>query len=477
MKNICKIKYILLLISVVVMSSCTDDFEEINTNPNQPTSVPTAYLMTRAQRSIMSERFNFTGALYAQHFSETQYTTTSIYGTAEAAFNDYYTGPLMDLQQIINLNTDEATSDVAAASGANVNQLAVARILKVLTFQMITDMWGEIPYSEALQGVGVITPVYDTQEAIYASFVQELTEAAAQIDVNAAGMEGDVIYGGDMEKWRKFANSLRLRVAMRMSEVNPATAQSVAAAAINAGIFEGNADNALFAYLSDADNDNPLYAHFITRTDYAISNVLAEFMLNLSDPRLPIYADPAPAHDSIIGMPYGVSEAIAGSITNAEISFPGAAVRAATTPGVIMTYSEALFLQAEAIARGWVSGDPGTTYNEAITANMEYWGVEAADITTYLAQPGVTYVAADYRQLIGEQLWISLYTNGLEAWFEWKRLDYPTLSPAPDALEGRNIPRRRAYTQREYDLNLENVTAAIARQGEDLMSTRTWWDQ
>ncbi|WP_319502027.1 SusD/RagB family nutrient-binding outer membrane lipoprotein [uncultured Draconibacterium sp.] len=474
MKTYLKISVFALLFASLFVG-CTKDFEETNTDPNNVTDVPTSYLMTYAQRQILSERYNTTGLIYAQLFSETQYTNTSRYETDEASFNTYYTRPLANLQQIISLNTDEATKDDAASSGANVNQIAIARILKVYTFQLITDMWGEIPYSEALLGKDAFTPVYDTQEAIYADFVTELTEAAAQIDVSAPGMEGDIIFGGDMAAWKKFANSLKARVGIRMTEVDEATAKSVVTSALS-GAFESNDDNALYSYLADAANWNPYYDHFLTRTDYAISEPLVNYMESLNDPRLPFYADPNDAGD-IVGMPFGLTNEDAGSITNAEISFPGIAVRSADSPGVLLTYSEILFIKAEAAARGWISDDAAAVFEDAITASMEFWGVDAADITAYLAQPEAVYDASNYRKSIAEQKWVSLYMDGQEAWSEWRRLDYPVLTPAPGAVEGKAIPRRRAYTQNEYDLNEENVKAAVARQGEDVMETRIWWDK
>lgn len=468
-------KSVFALLFASLFMGCTKDFKETNTDPNNVTAVPTSYLMTYAQRSILSNRFNTTGLLYSQLFSETQYTNTSRYETDEASFNGYYTGPLANLQQIITLNTDEDTKADAAASGANVNQIAIARILKVYTFQLVTDMWGEMPYSDALLGQEAFTPTYDTQDAIYADFVKELTEAAAQIDVNAAGMEGDIIFAGDMEAWKKFAYSLKARVGIRMTEVDPATAQSVVTSALS-GAFKSNSDNALYSYLPDAANWNPYYDHFLTRTDYAISEPLVNYMAAINDPRLPIYADPNAAGE-IVGMPFGLTNEDAGSITNAEISFPGIAVRSANSPGILLTYSEILFIKAEAAARGWISDDAATVYKEAITASMEFWGVDAASIEAYLAQPEVAFDATNYRKSIGEQKWVSLYMDGEESWSEWRRLDYPELVPAPAAVEGKDIPRRRAYTQDEYDLNNTNVEAAVARQGADVMSTRIWWDK
>ena len=467
MKNILN-KSILMLLTTIVVVGCTKDFESINADPNNVSNVPPAYLTTNAQRGVMEQRFNFTGMLYAQQFSETQYTNTSRYETAEASFNNFYSGPLADFQQVINLNTDEATKDAALASGSNENQIAMARIMKVYTFQLITDMWGNIPYMEALQGAEAFKPVYNNQQDIYAHFVTELTEAAAMIDVSGS-IVGDIIYDGDMGAWKKFANALKARVGIRMG--NQAAVESGLA-----GGFTSNADDALFAYLADANNDNPIWAHFITRTDYAISEVMVNYMTTLggvTDPRLAVYADPAENSGLIVGMPYGESESIAGSITNADISFPGSAVRQAETPGILMSYSEMMFIQAEAASNGWsVPGTAASNYDAGIQASMDYYSVDAADAATYIAANPYVNIES-----IGNQKWICLYTNGHEAWSEWRRLDFPVLVKAPAAVEGREIPRRRAYTQREYDLNGVNLKAALDNQGADVMDTRVWWDK
>jgi len=371
------------------------------------------------------------------------------------------------------------TKDAAAASGSNENQVAICRILKVLVFQIITDIWGEIPYYDALKGRENFSPRYDPQDEIYEDMVKELTEAAEQIDLNAPGMEGDIIYGGDMTAWKLFANSLKMRVGIRMTEANPSLAGDAIESAFENGVFLSNSDNALYPYLADANNYNPFYAFYLSYTDFAISNILVDFMTPLNDPRLPIYADPAPATNTIIGMPYGVSNAIASSIPIEEISLPGQAVRQATTKGIIMTYSEVLFIMSEAVQRGWnVGGETAESlYQQAITASMEYWGVDPLDISTYLANPSVAYDPNNYKKSIGEQKWISLYMNGIESWSEWRRLDYPQLQPAPDAVMGRDIPRRKAYAKSEYDLNGAHVLEAINRQGPDEMETRIWWDQ
>lgn len=465
---------------IALLLSCTRDFEEINKNPNDPTSVPTAYLITSTQRALADEIVdNYMGTLYAQHWSETFSTGESRYEEAELSFHRYYGELLSDLQNIINLNTNEDTKDLAAASGANANQIAICRILKVFIYQIVTDTWGDIPYFDALKGRENFTPKYDPQEDIYKDFLKELTEAAEQIDPSIGGIEGDIIYFGDMSKWRLFANSLKLRVGIRMTESNPDMAKSAIESAVADGVFTSNEDNALFTYLEDSQNDNPVYNDFRFGVFYAISSTMANKMMDNNDPRLYVYADPVAGTDTIVGMPYGVDEATAASIPIDSVSAPGQTVRQPTTKGIFLTYSEILFVLAEAAERGWNVG--GSTaedlYNEAIRANMEYWGMTEEEADTYLVQPNVAYDPGNFRKSIGEQKWISLYMAGIENWSEWRRLDYPELEPAPDAVEGREIPRRRAYSQLEYDFNEENVLEAIDRQGPDVMETRVWWDK
>lgn len=465
------------LLITLICFGCTNNFD--NQDPNNPIAIPTAYLMTGAQRTLLNPQYIVMGMLYTQQWSQTLYTESSRYNSKEASFEEYYIGPLINLQQIIELNANETTKDAAASSGSNENQIAICRILKALIFQWITDIWGDIPYSESLLGRDNFSPRYDSQESIYEDLVKELTEAALQIDLNAPGMEGDIIYGGDMEAWRLFANSLKMRIGIRMTEVNPTRAREVIESACQNGVFSSNSDNALYPHLDDANNYNPFYAFYLTMTDFAISNILVDFMSPLNDPRLPVYADPASATNTIVGMPYGISNESASNIPIEAVSLPGQSVRQADTKEIIMTYSEVLFIMAEAAQRGWEIGGEAADvlYEHAITASMEYWGIGQEDIITYLNNPSVSYNPDEYKKSIGEQKWISLYMNGLESWSEWRRLDYPDLEPAPDSYMGRDIPRRRAYSKSEYDLNGENVLEAVIRQGPDEMETRIWWDR
>ncbi|SDL05293.1 Starch-binding associating with outer membrane [Catalinimonas alkaloidigena] len=494
----------LLAAALVSLGACDQGFEELNIDPNKPSEVPTSYLFTQGERALVTQVFDpLTVAEYAihypQYFSQTQYADITRYSTVESSFYPFYTGGLADMQEIIRLNTTEETMDAAAASGANVNQVAVARILKVWGFHNVTDMWGDIPYSQALLGREAFSPVYDPQSEIYPALIQELTEAAAQIDENQPGVVGDIIYGGDMAMWKLFANSLKLRLGMRMSEVAPDMAKTAVTEALSAGVFTSNDDNAMYTYLSAQPNVNPYYNHFLTRTDFAVTNTMVDMLKAMDDPRLAIYADPIGvdvprdanefpvANPEYVGMIYGETDAVSGSIRNQEVSFPGLATRAATAKSPILVYSEVLFNQAEAAARGWTGGDAEALYEAAIRASMEQWNtlaaevgspyqVTAAEIDAYIASGDVAYDAANFEKSIGTQKWLALYMQGFEGWSEWRRLDYPDLKPAPAAPAGMGIPRRRGYTETENSLNKANYDAAIARMGGNGLSTRMWWD-
>ena len=512
---------ILVGLIVLMCSSCTKNFEEINVDPNNVVAVPTNYLLTQAQRHLVLRNIDVTPIYYTQMWSANIYTGSSVYDDVDESFNDYYAGGLINLQQIIELNSDDATKNEVLSGGSNSNQIAVARILKAWIFQVMTDHWGDIPYSEALAGSENFNPVYDTQESIYADLVKELIAAAAQINIDETPVSGDIIYDGDMDKWKKFAASLLLRVGIRMSKVNANGAAQAINSGISIGTFADNTDNAIFSFLPDQINNNPLYRNYtvLSREDFAVSELLHDYLNKINDPRLKIYADPTRNSQvewresnpipslrdhSILktnGMIYGVLQATAASIPNEEVSYPGQAVRQAESPFTIMSLAEVLFIKAEAAARGWIGtlSDAATYYNDAIRASIEnelekserlgflpddadwaeFFVPKAADVDIdgYLGQEEVAFDINHFERSIGYQKWLALYLQGDEAWAEWRRLGYPILQPAPDATENRQIPRRRAYPQSERDLNAENYEAAIARQGPDELETRVWWDK
>jgi hypothetical protein len=476
----------LIILFALLLFSC-DDFGNINNDPNNPSQVRTDLLLTNAQTNISGVVSAVNGTLYVQYIAETQYTEAQEYRETNASFNGWYTGPLQSLETVIRLNTDEDTRGDVLSGGSNSNQIAVARILKAYFFQMITDRWGMVPYSEALQGNENFSPSYDLQQNIYENIISELKGAVEQMD-NGPGVNGDIIFDGDMGQWALFANSLRARAALRISDANPSLAETEFSDAMSDGLI---AEDVMYPYLADANNQNPWFARFQTRTDYAIHETIADYMKGLEDYRILRYANPAPNYsnndsevtfEEIRGMPFLLN---AGELPNAEISFPGSAIGAGG-PNVgeqgadlpIITVAEMNFAVAEAIEKDWVSGSAEDYYYDGIQASWEQWGVfDQANFTAYIDQPEVQYGTDDWDVRIGTQKWIALFPNGYESWAEWRRLGQPELNPNPygDGADPQ-IPLRFTYPSSESTINGDNYQAAIQEQGEDSPYTRIWWD-
>jgi len=457
--------------------ACSDGLTDINSNPNAPTTVPVEFLLPTAIQGAVGNAFGSGQTLshtniWPQHTVQIQYPDEERGivrpSTMDGYWAGYYTGPLKDIQTVIDVGME----------GDHVNAVAVGRIWKSWIFHLITDYWGDVPYSEALSGETVTTPVYDAQADIYDGLFAELTAAVGLLNPSAQTFgSGDLLYGNDMVAWRKFANSLRMRLAMRLSEVDAGTAQSQFVAAYNAGGFTSNDDNAFLNY-PGPPYSFPLYDNYLGRDDYAISATMVDTLKSLNDPRLVLYAEPAATDGVYRGHGNGRISLPAGQSLG-DISRIGNFWRAngKTTPATIMTYSEVLFLEAEAAARGWIAGNPGTLYTAAIEAHMNQYdaygvGPSDAEIAAYLAEPRVAYSGMNSIYL---QKWISLWMTGAEAWAHVRRTGVPNLLAGPDLTISR-IPVRFSYPDTEQSLNKANLDAAIARQGGGLdLITPVWW--
>lgn len=484
-------KLIGTLLLTIFMVGC-GDFGNTNVDPNNPAEPRTDLLLTDAERSVGTYIANTTGVLYSQYFSEVYYTDASIYTNSSFNFNGWYSGPLQNLQTIIDLNMDEETrndSNVLAGGGTQ-NQIAVARILKAYFFHMITDRWGMVPYTEALQGEENQAPAYDSMDTIYEDLLTELSEAVNQIN-GEAGPTGDFMFEGNMDKWESFANKLRMRIALRMADapnppVNPEQAFTDAYNGGN-GIFMDQ--DVTYTYGTNDDNENPWYDRFETRIDYAISKTIADPMKEYEDMRLTVYAadsansgphqgDGSHGLDDIEGFPYGLSQGGAAGIGNTSRSLPGNQILQQDAVLPIIPMAEIHFMLAEAVERGWISGTAADHYEEGIRTSWEQWGVyDEQEFTDYMSNAEVQYGNGDWEQRIGFQKWIALFPLGNDAWSEWRRLDYPQLDPAPAAANNSGeIPVRVGYPTSESELNTENYEAAIEAQGPDVLDTMLWWD-
>lgn len=502
--------YILGLFASVLLSSCVDD---INEDPNRPTSVPTTSLITSAEKllvdNLRSEQASLRGSmLFVQYFSQNTYTTQSRYDIPFSYSDDYWKGlykTLNNLEEVVKLNTDPLTKDVATANGAgrNATQIAISRILKSYAFYALTDVFGNIPYQsygnkdedfQALQqNPENITPKYASQEKIYADILNELKAAGDTLikyQSETTFGKADIIYAGSNQKWAKFANSLRLRFSTRIKDKNQALYQEHFQDALSKGVFTSNADNAAFKYSTTSPNEAPLYRATVTanRKDFAISNIFVDLLqgknaiLPVSDPRLPLYALPATATNTYVGLPYGLANDQAGKFAATGVSLPGAVINAANYAEVLMEYAEVKFLVSE--YNSWSQAD----YASGVRASLEKWGVSADNVNTYLES-----LPAASKENVLTQKYIALYMQGLESWSEYRRTGYPsflvkegdvvfqgTIDGAGviyrfDPLFGDGgVPGRLYYPTKEQNVNKGNYQEALSAQGNDKIETKLW---
>lgn len=461
---------------VLLGFAACDDFGDIDIDPNNPTKVEPATLLTNAERTVSSVVGSAIGVLYAQHMAEITYTEDSRYQSIQSDHSGWYTGALQDLQRVIALNTDPETKDAASISGSNENQIAAAKILQMYFLHHITDRWGPLPWAEALQAEeGVITPGFDSQEEIYNTIFQELKDAVAMIDESGT-ISGDFILGGDMAKWKQFANTIRMVAALRISDVNATLAETEFNAAVAAGLLT---ETLFYPYLAETANQNPWYGRFITRSDFALSEIFVNNLKDYNDPRLASFADPTQSSGTeIIGMPYGLANS---DFNPVNVSFPNSTyVKAQDAPVAMYSLAQIKFSLAEAAARGWTNGDAEALYKEAIMTSWEQWGVSGADFDAYYAQPEVAYSADMWQAKIGYQKWVALYLQGYEAWAEYRRLDQPgnllIVPEEPFSLSGQ-IPMRNMYANDIANLNAPGYEEALRLLGgPDSDGTQLWWD-
>ncbi|WGH75423.1 SusD/RagB family nutrient-binding outer membrane lipoprotein [Tenacibaculum tangerinum] len=501
---------------IASLVSCESyDFGSTSDNLNNPSDPLPPSLLTGAQGSLsgaLSLNSTATPSLYVQHLSQTQYTEESRYQTINFNWNitgsgadptkpeatvSLYNKPLQALKTIIDINSDPTTKEAMAAYGSNNNQIAVAKIMWAYYFQWMTDRWGMLPYTEAFGGVQQPYPKYDSQESIYKDLFDKIDEAVAQMD-GGSGPDGDIIFNGNMSQWKKFANTLKMNMAIRLAKVYPSPT-GYAATKFNeamGGAISSVSENIMYPCIDNDSFDNPYQDDYVDagRTDECLSDVLVDKMLATNDPRLPMFGEPAESSGTFVGLQYGWADA--GSIPNADVSFMNNdLILESTTSLPMFTYAQIAFNKAEAVLLGWIPGNAQTYYEEAILASMEQWEVEPIRIDEipqpdgtilevevdvydeYLNRPEVTFDAANAMNQIAEQKWLALFYQPYEAWAEWRRLDYPVLTPAVDALTGNSIPVRHAYPSNEPTQNKVGYDAAVAAQGTDDLFTKLWWDK
>lgn len=476
-------RVLIIAIPFLFITAGCNKFKDTNISPTILTAASTKGLFTNSMQALSDLMLGNTAAsrlpaLYVQHLSEGPYPGPSLYNDRNLVFTTWYTGALYDLQTIINYNNEGNSATIG--NGSKNNQIAVARILKAFIFMNLTDRYGDIPYSQALQGNVAFSPVYDKQQDIYTALFKELTEAVAQINEAEAKVVGDVILNGDMTAWKRFANTQRMIMSLRISKADLAKGKTEYAAAVAAGIISSNTQNINYKFITgDPNNYNPWYNNYSVsnRNDYAISKTMTDYMQPKNDPRLPIYAEVL-AGNAIIGLPYGRNNAVNIPAAYSRI---GTAFRSQGSTLSIFNYAQVLFMKAEAAKLGYTAGgdaEASLNYYDAIKASWEQNGVyNLAAYTTYIALPEVAYDPVNGYKKIMTEKWVHNYLGqgSWEAWNDWRRTGFPVLVAAVDAVDSRGIPLRIGYPSTEATLNGANYTAAVALLGTDDNYAKMWW--
>jgi hypothetical protein len=507
MKNISA--YFLILACYLLATSCDKGFDEMNINPTALTKIDPALQLNAAivnsapvynnlnyETTIVKQMITpFTGAGAGANFNQDNRSLSS------SNWDRYYQSVVKGLVDGIY-----QAQDLPASS----NLYNMIRIWKVHAFMVLTDSYGDVPYTEAGLNFlkGISAPVYDSQEAIYNDLLNELEKASIALDATKPRVASDVLFAGDVARWRKLGNSLLLRAAMRLSKVNPAKASEFVKKAVSGGLMTSNADNAVL--LHNANYPNPVGAQ-LNGGQSAFFYLSDDFVKHLrvnKDPRLAAIAvryvgassgaqqveTRANRDTSVqIGAPQGFDNTTITPVAKASglqslwdySQLDRTRMAGLNAPSFIVTHAQTQLLLAEAAFRGWTTGDPKMFYTNGIRANMEQFAaygpgsvIPAAAITAFASANTLT--PGRELEQINTQYWIASFLNGPEAWANFRRSDFPVL--LPNNFPGKDLKteafiRRLTYTDAELNVNKKNVEAAIAKQGPNIMDTRVWWDK
>ncbi|PVW17068.1 SusD/RagB family nutrient-binding outer membrane lipoprotein [Marixanthomonas spongiae] len=514
----------LLFASTTGFISCSDDLSDYNKNPNAPESVLPNTIFNSATKQytdFLRDDFN-SGRLtlpWMQYWGQNAYADEDRYlyreTTAESLYRNTYL-VATEFKSIIEINSNPETAVAASAVGNNNNQIAASRIMLAYMFHRLTDFFGDVPYYsygsddpdfQALQIDVFLSPKFAPQEKIYADVLKELREAADMINTSEPVFtSGDNIFSGDATNWKKFANSLILRVANRLKEVDPATANNAMSAAIASGVFTSNDDNAVQPYEANDTNGSPFWLAFLDRTDFAVAKPFVDLLKGDTgsfgpDPRLFEMAAPKDAsiasiksnsydrsedYDDYVGIPYAFP--LANTLGFDLYSFPSGKIIDPDYGEVLMEYAEVAFILSE--NNNWDQGE----YENGVRASMERWGVAEADVTAFVGS-----LPAATEETVLNQKYVGLYMQPHEAWSEYRRTGFPstlvmpgetiTLPPEQaaaaevdtyvfEAGQGlTDLPTRLRYPQILQTLNGANRAEAVqGLDGGDVITAKLFWD-
>ena len=454
--------------------SCQSDeqYENLNKDPKNPTTVDSDFLFTAGTVSLgdymASPNVNRTLFRFlAQYFTATTYLEEPNYDftarqNPDDVWSEFYRDVIFDLQdakRIVNENVDLTQGE----KDARIGQIEV---IEVYAWHVLVDSFGDIPYTEAVSDEFPL-PKYDDDSVIYEDLISRLTAATTLLQAGQGYTTADVVYGGDMDAWVKFANSLKLRLGLRLADVNPGLSQSTVESAVAGGVISSNSENATIEYLGNFPNTNPLWEDLVQsgRSDFLASNTLVDYMNDLEDPRRMVYFDDN--LDDYIGGVYG------GSNNYGAFSHIGTAFLDPTREGIFIDYAEVEFNLSKAADLGYgVDGDAESHYNDAIRASITYWGLSEEMADAYLAQSSVSYDGSVDQ--FATQFWIAMFDNPFQGWSVWRLYDAPELN-IPSEFET-PVPLRYTYPVDEQNLNNSNYIDASTAIGGDDTLTPIFWD-
>ncbi len=503
------IKNILFLLPLWGLGGCDKGFDELNVNKTAATSINPVFTLNNA---TINSAFT-TGSLLYEMGIVQQMLTPNSGVLAGANFNQdirdntaqnwqkYYRTVVRNTQDVIN-------QTVAVPARSNLTNMA--RILQANAYMILTDTYGDIPYTEASKGYTdqVFLPKYDTQQSVYAAIINELTTATNALDASKTIETADILYGGNIALWKKYGNSLLLRAGMRLTKVDPSQAQQLVAKAVQGGVMELNTDNATIRHDPNYVNGIGNLLNSTEAANVYLAAPFADYLKRTNDPRLRSIAvryvgaksgpeqvaSRASTDPTVqVGMPFGFDNTtIAAPVKTAGLAsfydysqVDRTRMVKNTTPTFLVTASQTQLLLSEAAQRGWVTAATAEAYfNKGVRLHMEQlalYDVNAAvptvSIDAYLkANP---YVAATALEQINTQYWIAAFLNGAEAFANFRRSGFPKLTANP--FPGKNTKgefiRRLTYPNSEISVNSTNVKEAIGRMGADDLDTKVWWDK
>ena len=491
-----------LFAGLLLVSSCdTEELVDINIDPNAANEIDPAYLLANSMLNVSGARYeNWRGVLiYSSTMIQHMAALATYWSGDKYLYNAQYSGALFEAAFPNYVKLLGAVLEQTKDDPEKGNVYGVARIMWVLGMSRLTDMYGDIPYFQAGRGFydDVYSPAYDPQSAIYADMLMQLEQAPSTFnpalnDLGDGGVQ-DVVFQGDLQKWEKFANSLMLRLAMRLTKVDPAMAQEYVTKAIDGGLMESNADNAYIQHTEGPGgiNRNGIGEVFLADNNQRLSDTFITYLMNTNDPRLEAFA--TTNEDGVYnGLPNGydvttikVYENLPAdsSVSLSTYSTTNPDLVTVSAPMYFQTYAEVELLLAEASLRGWTSGNAEEHYNNGIRAAMEYLSIYGESTTIseeaidqYLSENA--FNPAEGMEQIGEQYWVVTFLNDYESWANWRRTGYPELTPTdyPGNITNGQIPRRLRYFEGEYGNNGESINEVLTRQGPDEFTTRIWWD-